>query len=78
MLWNKVVKKISKLLSQLKVDVIRLPKTETAQEIIAVDKVITKAEEIFGCTVGTTKMMAAIESAEGVLNSRKSHKHLHE
>ncbi|HGV8387823.1 citrate (pro-3S)-lyase subunit beta [Enterococcus faecium] len=53
------------------VDVIRLPKTETAQEIIAVDKVITKAEEIFGCTVGTTKMMAAIESAEGVLNSRE-------
>ena len=53
------------------VNVIRLPKTENAQDIIDVEKVITKVEEENGIEVGTTKMMAAIESAEGVLNSRE-------
>lgn len=53
------------------VDVIRLPKTETPQDIIDVDEVITKVETANGITVGTTKMMAAIESAEGVLNARE-------
>ena len=53
------------------VDVIRLPKTETPQDIIDVDEVITKVEAANGITVGTTKMMAAIESAEGVLNARE-------
>lgn len=51
------------------VDVIRLPKTETAQDIVDVDEVITKVEKENGIEVGTTKMMAAIESAEGVLNA---------
>lgn len=51
------------------VNVIRLPKTETAQDIVDVDQVITKVEEENGITVGTTKMMAAIESATGVLNA---------
>ncbi|PAB00938.1 citrate (pro-3S)-lyase subunit beta [Enterococcus canintestini] len=53
------------------VNVIRLPKTETAQDIVDVDVEITKVEEANGITVGTTKMMAAIESAEGVLNARE-------
>ena len=53
------------------VDVIRLPKTETAQDIVAVAQVITAAEQANGRTVGTTKMMAAIESAQGVLNARE-------
>ncbi|MDB1709211.1 citrate (pro-3S)-lyase subunit beta [Enterococcus entomosocium] len=52
------------------VNVIRLPKTETAQDIIAVAAVITQVEEENDLPVGTTKMMAAIESAEGVLNAR--------
>lgn len=51
------------------VDVIRLPKTETAQDIIDVDEIITKVEKENGIEVGTTNMMAAIESAEGVLNA---------
>ncbi|MCI1902470.1 MAG: citrate (pro-3S)-lyase subunit beta [Enterococcaceae bacterium] len=51
------------------VNVIRLPKTETAQDIIDVDAVITKVEKENGIAVGTTKMMAAIESAEGTLNA---------
>ena len=52
------------------VNVIRLPKTETAQDIIDVAAVITQVEEDNDLPVGTTKMMAAIESAEGVLNAR--------
>lgn len=52
------------------VNVIRLPKTETAQDIIDVAAVITQVEEDNDLQVGTTKMMAAIESAEGVLNAR--------
>lgn len=53
------------------IDVIRLPKTETAQDIIEVDQVITSVEETYHIPMGTTKMMAAIESAEGVLNARE-------
>jgi len=53
------------------IDVIRLPKTETAQDIIEVDQVITTVEETYKIPLGTTKMMAAIESAEGVLNARE-------
>lgn len=52
------------------VNVIRLPKTETAQDIIDVAAVITQVEEENDLPVGNTKMMAAIESAEGVLNAR--------
>jgi len=52
------------------VNVIRLPKTEIAQDIIDVAAVITQVEEENDLPVGTTKMMAAIESAEGVLNAR--------
>ncbi|HLQ39548.1 MAG TPA: citrate (pro-3S)-lyase subunit beta [Tetragenococcus sp.] len=52
------------------VDVIRLPKTETAQDIIDVDQVITEVEKQYGIQAGKTHMMAAIESAEGVLNAR--------
>lgn len=51
------------------VDVIRLPKTETAQDIIDVEAVITEVEQQNDIPVGTTKMMVAIESAEGVLNA---------
>ncbi|MBE9887377.1 citrate (pro-3S)-lyase subunit beta [Enterococcus durans] len=53
------------------VNVIRLPKTETAKDIIDVDEAITLVEESNQIPVGTTKMMAAIESAEGVLNARE-------
>lgn len=53
------------------VNVVRLPKTEHAQDIIDVAKVITAVEEKYGIEVGTTKMMAAIESAEGVMNARE-------
>lgn len=53
------------------VDVIRLPKTETAQDIIDVEAEIERVEREYGLEVGSTGMMAAIESAEGVLNARE-------
>ncbi len=53
------------------VNVVRLPKTERAQDIVDVAEVITAVEEKYGIEVGTTKMMAAVESAEGVMNARE-------
>ncbi|HFI0463561.1 TPA: citrate (pro-3S)-lyase subunit beta [Streptococcus suis] len=52
------------------VNVIRLPKTETAQDIKDVEAVIEAVEAKYGIEKGTTRMMAAIESAQGVLNAR--------
>ncbi|HES1851858.1 TPA: citrate (pro-3S)-lyase subunit beta [Streptococcus pyogenes] len=53
------------------VNVIRLPKTETAQDIVDVEAVIERVERENRIEVGRTRMMAAIESAEGVLNARE-------
>ena len=52
-----------------KPDVIRLPKTETAQDVIDCEREIERIEREAGIPVGSTGMMAAIESAEGVLNA---------
>ncbi len=51
--------------------VIRLPKTESAQDVINCEKEIERIEAEAGIPVGRTKMMAAIESAAGVLNARE-------
>lgn len=51
------------------VQVIRLPKTETAEDIHDTEYEIEKAEKKFGIPVGTTRMMAAIEGALGVVNA---------
>lgn len=50
------------------VHVIRMPKTETAEEVREVEREIEKVEQELGC-VGRTKIMAAIESALGVVNA---------
>lgn len=50
------------------VDVIRLPKTDNAQDIKDVDEIITRVEKEIG-REGETLMMAAIESANGVVNA---------
>lgn len=50
------------------VDVIRMPKTETADEVKEVEAEIEKIEKELGC-LGRTKIMAAIESALGVVNA---------
>lgn len=51
------------------VDIIRLPKTDTAQDVKAVEAHIARVEQEIGVPVGTTKMMAAIESPLGVINA---------
>ena len=50
------------------VHVIRMPKTETAEEVVEVEREIEKVEREIGC-LGRTKIMAAIESALGVVNA---------
>ena len=50
------------------VDVIRMPKTETADEIRELEAEIVKVETELGC-VGRTQIMAAIESTLGVINA---------
>ena len=50
-------------------EVIRLPKTESAQDICDTEAEIERAEKKFGVPVGQTRMMAAIEGALGVVNA---------
>lgn len=50
------------------VDVIRMPKTETAEEVVEVERKIERVERELGC-VGRTKIMAAIESTLGIVNA---------
>lgn len=50
------------------VHVIRMPKTETADEVRELEAEIEKVEKELGC-LGRTRMMAAIESAEGICNA---------
>ena len=51
------------------VQVVRLPKTDCAQDVIDCEREIERIERETGIPVGTTGMMAAIESANGVLNA---------
>lgn len=50
------------------VDVIRMPKTETAEEVVEVEREIERVERELGC-VGRTKIMAAIESTLGIVKA---------
>ena len=51
------------------VQVVRLPKTDSAQDVIDCEREIQRIERESGIPVGTTGMMAAIESANGVLHA---------
>lgn len=51
------------------VHVVRLPKTERKEDIHAVEAVIEEVERKCGREVGSTKMMAAIESPIGIINA---------
>jgi len=50
-------------------DAIRIPKTETAQDVKRVEEAVAAAEKEFGAEEGRTLIMAALESARGVLNA---------
>lgn len=48
---------------------IRLPMTETVAQVKDVEQLMTAAEEEFGVEVGSTMIMAAIESPLGLINA---------
>ena len=49
-------------------DSIRIPKTESAEDVKMVEQAVRAAEEEFHIESGRTLIMAAIESAKGVMN----------
>mgnify|MGYP003609231271 FL=1 len=51
------------------VDVVRLPKTDTPEDIFELEAHIERIEKDCGREGGSTKIMAAIESAIGVINA---------
>lgn len=53
----------------VKPGIIRLPKAESASEMHEIDEIITKAEQKYSFPNGSIKMMAAIETAKGILNA---------
>ena len=52
------------------VHVVRLPKTDSAQDVIDCEREIARIEAKHGIPVGATGMMAAIETSGGVLDAR--------
>lgn len=50
-------------------DSIRIPKTESAQDVKTVEEVIIQSEKEFGREPGSVLIMAAIESARGVMRA---------
>ena len=50
-------------------DVIRIAKTESAQDVRTVEEHVLAAEKEFGRPEGSTLLMAALESCKGVLNA---------
>lgn len=51
------------------VDMVRLPKTDCREDVLALEREIIRLEEACGRAPGSTKIMAAIESAKGVINA---------
>lgn len=51
------------------VNAVRLAKTDTVQDVIDMEIAIENAEKEFGRKVGSTNMLAAIESAKGINNA---------
>ena len=49
-------------------DSIRIPKTESGEDVLLIEEEVRKAEEEASVETGTTLLMAAIESAKGVLH----------
>lgn len=51
------------------VDIVRLPKTDSADDVRRLEAEIARIEGECGRVVGSTQLMAAIESASGVVNA---------
>lgn len=50
-------------------DTIRIPKTESAKDVEIIEEHVAAAEKEFDRPVGSTLLMAALESARGVMNA---------
>jgi len=50
-------------------DAVRIPKTESPQDVKAVEEEVIKAEKEFGLDEGSVLIMAALESARGVMKA---------
>ena len=50
-------------------DIIRLPKTETPDDVLEADRMIAEIEKAAGYENGTVKLMAAVESPLGIINA---------
>ena len=57
-------------------DAIRIPKTESALDVQRVETVVEECEKKYGIPEGHTLIMAAIESARGVMKAWISARHL--
>ena len=53
------------------VDAIRLPKTDCAKDIMDMAKAVEAAEQRFRRPLGSTALIAALETARGILNARE-------
>jgi citrate lyase subunit beta/citryl-CoA lyase len=51
------------------VEVVRLPKTDSADDVWQLEREVERIERDCGRAVGSTRLMAAIESASGVVNA---------
>ncbi len=51
------------------VEIVRLPKTDRPEDVLACEREVERIERACGRAVGSTKLMAAIESASGVVNA---------
>lgn len=58
-----------KVILPAKPDLIRLPKAETGQDIKIIDEIIGEAEAKYGFAAGSIGMMAAIETAKGLMHA---------
>lgn len=58
-----------KAMVRAKPDIIRIPKSDSAEDILSVEKLIEREEKAAGIKAGTIKMMAAIEGPLGVINA---------
>jgi citrate lyase subunit beta / citryl-CoA lyase len=52
-------------------DAVRLPKTDSPGDLLAVEKAVEAAERRFNRPAGSVKLFAAIESARGILSVRE-------
>ncbi|MGB7800251.1 citrate (pro-3S)-lyase subunit beta [Buttiauxella sp.] len=51
------------------VNIVRLPKTDSKEDVLELEKHIERIELVCGREAGSTKIMAAVESAMGVVNA---------